>query len=194
MQHALLYTKGTAMRSIDFSQLDVDVCKEVAAKYHAMGYNCAQAVACALAPALGLSKDTAFMLTEGFGAGMGGMSETCGAISGAVAIMGWLNSGGTEAQPKTKGQTYKLARQVAERFKEKNGTTICRELKGLDRPSGEPIRSCPGCIDDAVEIAIEVLGEAEDLVKPKFAKAREDAKAAYLASGPAAVRNRGFKV
>ena len=42
------------------------------------------------------------------------------------------------------------------RFEEKNGSTICRDLKGVD--TGKVLRTCPGCIEDAVEIVQEVLG------------------------------------
>ena len=143
------------MKQIDTALLDIKACQDQAAEYHGRGFNCAQAVACALAPAVGLNPETAFALTEGFGAGMGGMTETCGAISGAVAVMGWVMSEGPE-NPKTKGLTYKLSRQVAAAFKEKNSSTVCGTLKGIDSGNG-PLRSCPGCIDDATEIACEIL-------------------------------------
>ena len=143
------------MKTIDTAALDTAACQEQAAEYHARGFNCAQAVACTLAPAVGLDPQTAFVLTEGFGAGMGGMTETCGAISGAVAIMGWVMSDGME-NPKTKGQTYKLSREITKRFKDKNTTTACGALKGIGSDAG-PLRSCPGCIDDAVEIACDML-------------------------------------
>lgn len=148
-------TKETTMKQIDTAQLDITACQAQAAEYHARGFNCAQAVACTLAPAVGLDPQVAFTLTEGFGAGMGGMTETCGAISGAVAIMGFVMSDGME-NPKTKGQTYKLSREIAKRFGEKNTTTVCGTLKGIGSDKG-PLRSCPGCIDDAVEIACDVL-------------------------------------
>lgn len=147
--------KEKTMKQIDATQLETAARQAQAAEYHARGFNCAQAVACALAPAVGLDPETAFTLTEGFGAGMGGMTETCGAISGAVAIMGFVMSDGME-NPKTKGQTYKLSREIAKRFGEKNTTTICGTLKGIGSDQG-PLRSCPGCIDDAVEIACDVL-------------------------------------
>lgn len=143
------------MKQIDTTLLDTAACQAQAAEYHSRGFNCAQAVACTLAPAVGLDPQIAFTLTEGFGAGMGGMTETCGAISGAVAIMGFVMSDGME-NPKTKGRTYKLSREIAKRFGEKNTTTICGTLKGIGSDQG-PLRSCPGCIDDAVEIACDVL-------------------------------------
>lgn len=148
-------TEETTMKQIDTAQLDITACQAQAAEYHARGFNCAQAVACTLAPAVGLDPQTAFILTEGFGAGMGGMTETCGAISGAVAIMGAVMSDGMD-NPKTKGQTYKLSREIAKRFKTKNTTTVCGTLKGIGSDNG-PLRSCPGCIDDAIEIACDVL-------------------------------------
>ena len=122
---------------------------------HTRGYNCAQIVLCSYAEELGIDEETLFRISEGFGAGMGGMTETCGAISGAVAIMGFVMSDGME-NPKTKGQTYKLSREIAKRFGEKHTTTVCGTLKGVGSDKG-PLRSCPGCIDDAVEIACDVL-------------------------------------
>ena len=136
------------------TKLDLEACKAQAAAYHKQGFNCAQAVACSLAPALGFDTDSAFRILEGFG-----MTETCGALSGAVAILGLLNSEGM-ANPTTKRHSYKLSREAAARFKDKNTTTICRELKGVGSDAG-PIRSCPGCIDDAVEIAIQIIGEQQ---------------------------------
>lgn len=53
-------------------------------------------------------------------------------------------------------ETYQLADQMCARFKAQNGTTICSELKGIGNPAG-PLRSCPGCIQDAMDIAIDVL-------------------------------------
>lgn len=46
--------KETTMKQIDTAQLDAAACQAQAAEYHARGFNCAQAVACTLAPAVGL--------------------------------------------------------------------------------------------------------------------------------------------
>jgi C_GCAxxG_C_C family probable redox protein len=131
---------------------------EYAQQLHNLGYNCAQSVACACADRVGLDEDIAFRLMEGFGGGMGGFTETCGAISGGVAVLGFLNSGGTE-NPHTKGSTYKLAREVVGHFDEKNGSTLCKELKGLT--GGPVLRSCDGCIDDAMHIMLDILPKQE---------------------------------
>ena len=58
--------------------------------------------------------------------------------------------------PKSKADTYKLSKQIVEAFEDKNGATICGDLKGIE--TGTVLRSCPGCIEDAVDIVSEVLG------------------------------------
>ena len=62
--------------------------QQQAAQFHAMGYNCAQSVACAFADKVDLDKVALFKVTEGLGLGMGGMNGTCGAISAAAVLAG----------------------------------------------------------------------------------------------------------
>lgn len=81
---------------------------------HDKGYNCAQAVACTYCDLLGMEEETVFRMTEGFGAGMGCMEATCGALSGAVLLAGLKNSDGKLEAPKTKGKTYKLSMHTCE--------------------------------------------------------------------------------
>lgn len=124
---------------------------------HNLGYNCCQAIACTYCDLFGIDEDTAFKMTEGFGFGMGGAQSTCGAISGAIAVLGMKNSVGT-SNTTTKRDTYKKAAEIAKMFEAKNGATICKELKGIG--GGKVLRSCPGCIQDAAEIVESfVLGE-----------------------------------
>jgi len=130
--------------------------KELAIAYHDKKYNCAQAVACAYADEIGVDKEVLFRAMEGFGLGMGGMQGTCGAISGAVLLAGFKNSDGDLDDPKTKMATYQLSKEIVARFIEKNKSSVCKELKGVE--TGCVLRSCPDCIMDAVEIAGEVLG------------------------------------
>lgn len=130
--------------------------KETAIRLHDKKYNCAQAVACAFAEEIGMDKEIIFRACEGFGLGMGCMEGTCGALSGAVLLAGLKNSDGQIDNPATKQSTYALSKAIIEKFQEKNKATRCRTLKGID--SGTVLRSCPGCIEDAVEIVQEVLG------------------------------------
>lgn len=141
----------------DEISLDREALKTAAASYHAQGFNCAQSVICAMAPELAIDDRSAFALAEGFGAGMGGMTETCGAVSGAVMALSQVESTGRD-QIGSKAKTYKLSRELSARFASTNGSTVCRELKGIGSDAGA-LRSCPGCIDDAIDLAVDILVE-----------------------------------
>lgn len=122
---------------------------------HKKGYNCAQAVACAFCDLVGEDENTLFKMAEGFGAGMGGMQCTCGAVSGAIILAGLKESSGDINNPTTKAKTYMLSKQIVDNFREKNSSLVCKELKGIE--TNKILRSCDGCIEDAARIAYMVL-------------------------------------
>ena len=72
-------------------------------------------------------------------------------------VMSMINSTGNLDAPDSKASTYKKVRELNAQFREKNGSTICRKIKGLD--TGKVLRSCDGCIEDAVVLLTEILGE-----------------------------------
>ena len=122
---------------------------------HTRGYNCAQIVLCSYAEELGIDEETLFRISEGFGAGMGGMMQTCGAVTAMFMALGLANSSGDLQACDTKPQTMKKVRELAAEFEKKNGSIVCRELKGID--TGKVLRSCDGCIEDGIRILGENL-------------------------------------
>ena len=60
--------------------------KETAVEKFKKGYNCCQAVACAYCEELGVKEEDMFRITEGFGSGMGGLKDTCGAVTGMFLL------------------------------------------------------------------------------------------------------------
>lgn len=132
---------------------------EKALENHKRGFNCAQAVACAYCDEVGMDENIIFKMAEGFGAGMGGLQCTCGALSGAIMLAGLKQSSGDVNNPTTKASTYKLSKEMVEEFREKNTSVVCRDLKGLD--TKVVLRSCDGCIEDAARIAYNVLFREE---------------------------------
>lgn len=129
--------------------------QELAIALHDRKYNCCQSVACAFAEEIGVEEATLFKAGEGFGLGMGGMNCTCGAVSGAILLAGFQNSDGNIEAPATKADTYALSKEIVEKFIAKNGSAVCRELKGVD--TGKVLRPCADCIRDGVELIQEVL-------------------------------------
>lgn len=135
-----------------------DKVKEALEKHQA-GYNCAQCVACVFSRETGVEEDLLYRATEGLGAGMGSTKAACGAVAGAGVVFGLKNSTGKELM-NSKAATGRLSRELVRRFEEKNGTIICETLKGVK--TKKVLRSCEGCIQDAVEIAEEILKSLEN--------------------------------
>jgi len=127
---------------------------EMAHKNHKNGFNCAQAIACVYAGMFNIDEKTAFRITEGLGLGMGAM-EACGAVTAMAAVVGMKFSDGNTDAPGTKKACYKKAAELVSEFEKKNSSIRCRDLKGID--TGTPLRSCAGCIEDAVILLEEKL-------------------------------------
>ncbi len=132
--------------------------KEKARNLNESGYNCAQAVACAFLDRIDMDEKTLFAILEGFGGGMGGRLATCGAVSGAVAIVSLLSSRGDVASG-TKAATYALVESLVAEFGVQNKSLVCKDLRGLE--TGEVLRSCDLCIEDAVHLTFEVLDKID---------------------------------
>ena len=134
--------------------------KEYAIELHDRGCNCAQSVFCAFAKECGLDEATMMKVSEAFGLGCGGMEGICGALSGALMVAGIKNADGNIVSPKSKKNTYAIAKKMCESFKKSCGSLICKELKGVE--SGKPLIPCPECIKVGIEIAEKVIGGEYD--------------------------------
>ncbi|MEG1469566.1 MAG: C-GCAxxG-C-C family protein [Anaerovoracaceae bacterium] len=116
---------------------------------HSRGFNCAQSVACPFCDTFDVDKETVFRLAEGFGFGMG-TAGTCGAVTAMSMVIGMNLSDGNLDNPKSKAKCYAMMKKLTNEFQEKNGSILCCELKGLT--GGPVLRSCNGCIEDAVKL------------------------------------------
>ena len=135
-------------QNIHMEESNMSTKAEYAISLHDKGYNCAQAVACTYCEQAGLDEETVKNLTQGFAVGMGGsMEATCGAIIGAVNVLGMIN--------KNPQKTMQSARRIISRFKEQNGTVICKELKGI--ADGVVRRECIDCVKDAAVLLEDEL-------------------------------------
>ena len=134
------------------------------------GYNCSQAVMGAFCEDVGMDFETAMRLTSSFGGGMGRMREVCGAVSALFMIAGLLE--GYTAPDDTKGKTEHYARiqALAEAFREKHGTILCRELlkRTAEGPKPEARtdayykeRPCAAFVGEAARLAAEIVKGAK---------------------------------
>lgn len=131
------------------------------------GRSCAQAVAEAFAPSLGLAPDQARAIARGFGSGMG-MGATCGAVTGAAIVLGLGEApGGDEGEARQR--VYVKLRAFTEAFEARHGSSSCRTLLGgldLGTPGGYDLGHeqglfdtvCPACVRTAAELLEAELG------------------------------------
>lgn len=151
--------------------------QEKAKDYFMKGYNCSQSVFAAFADIYGIEEETALKLSCSFGAGMGRMREVCGAVSGMFLAAG-LECGNTDPKDQVrKKENYETVRMLADKFKEKNQTIICRELLGIRKAEKEAApserteeyyktRPCVKMVMDAAGILEEYLIKQGSIVEP----------------------------
>ena len=131
------------------------------------GYNCSQSVLGVFCEELGLDFDTAMKISSSFGGGMGRMREVCGTVSGMFMAAGLAYSS-SDNSAENKANQYKIVQELAQEFKDKNGSIICRELLQGVENSTNPMpsertetyykkRPCIELVGDSVEILEKYL-------------------------------------
>jgi C_GCAxxG_C_C family probable redox protein len=97
------------------------------------GYHCSQAVLAVFCEDFGLSREAALKISCPFGGGLGGYGRTCGALTGAMMVIGlkYGNTGVTDLDAKK--TTFEKTRQLIETFENVHESTTCNELVGFDR-------------------------------------------------------------
>lgn len=136
----------------------------------ANNFNCSQAVFTAFADDFGIDEELALKLGTSFGGGARN-GEICGAVSGALMVIGLKFGHCKASDDKQKLRAYNIAVDYTNRFKKANGSIVCRELLGYDltkdyemsciKEKGLFTKVCPEIIKSAVKILEEVLSEYE---------------------------------
>lgn len=147
---------------------------EQAKQLFTQGYNCAQSVFIAFADECGIDRETAALISSGFGGGLGRMREVCGAVSGMSMAASMLFGSADPKNAEKKKELYSTVQQLAGEFRSKNGSIICRELLGLDKAAATPPtpeartpqyykkRPCALLVYDAAEILEDYISKNKD--------------------------------
>lgn len=134
---------------------------ERALKLFANGFNCSQAVLTVFAEDFGLDEKLTLMLGTQFGGGARN-GEMCGAVSGALMVLGLKYGHYQQDNTEQKSRAYAIAVDYTKRFREANGSIVCRDLLGYDLTKPEEAACikeqnlfgdvCPKMIKSAVEV------------------------------------------
>ncbi len=96
------------------------------------GFNCAEAVATAVAEHFKPGQVCFPRAATCFGGGLGRRGETCGALVGALLALGLVKGRDPGEGDEAKKRAYALAETVVEGFRGQAGSVLCRELLGVD--------------------------------------------------------------
>ena len=136
--------------------------EEKAVELFSSSYNCAQSVLGAFCEDLGFDLNIALKLACGFGGGGMRYKQTCGAVSGAMMVIGLKCGQYIKGDMESKKYCYQKIHEFNDKFKTQNGSIICCELLGADKnikienqmDKLQPLFKsfCPELVKNAVQI------------------------------------------
>ena len=114
----------------------------------------------------GLDREFALRIASGFAAGMR-MAETCGAVTGAIMVLGLARATVESTTAKLREPVYQVVKEFNAEFERRNRTLVCRDLLGCDIRTEEGMQAakerglyktiCPKMVQDAAEILETML-------------------------------------
>lgn len=149
--------------NMDHAQEAVDLLAE--------GYSCSQSVFSVYAKEYGLDPALARKIATGFGGGVGRTGNMCGAVSGAILVLGLANGMNSLQEPDWRGKSYSLDKMFIEKFVSRFGSIQCPDLLGYNMAIPEELaeskrvgaakKVCPELVRGAAEILEEMLKKDE---------------------------------
>lgn len=132
------------------------------------GYNCAQSVFLAYSDVFELDLNMAKKMSVSFGGGVGRMREMCGTVSAMAMLAGFKYPVLDQTDMEARTKNYAVVQKMADLFKEKHGTIICRSLLPAAQADENPTpsertpeyyakRPCSKYVEVAARIAGQML-------------------------------------
>ncbi len=129
--------------------------------------SCCTGVLASYAPELGMESELAAGLGRGMAGGIGSLGNVCGAVSGAVLVIGAKTTNKSNIHDMEAGmKTMETVREFVARFEEQHSSIECRELIGHDISTMEKTEAamkanafanCPKFVESAVTILDDIL-------------------------------------
>ncbi|MDD4239795.1 MAG: C-GCAxxG-C-C family protein [Smithellaceae bacterium] len=118
---------------------------------------------------LGRGHDDVIRAMGAFGGGLGGYGEVCGALAGALAVIG-LRYSRAAAEEKENPKMWSDAQEMVRRFRDEivgqGGTIACRDIARVDWTNrdevrafyrGELVQKCIGIVGATADVLGELL-------------------------------------
>ncbi|HCP07016.1 MAG: C_GCAxxG_C_C family protein [Synergistales bacterium 57_84] len=110
----------------------LDRIESLGAEYERRFGGCSQCVVGAIMDVIGGVDESVFKAATGLAGGVGLSGATCGALTGAVMVIGSFRGReyGQFADPeRIRFRTFELARRLVARFEEEYGSTLCSRIQ-----------------------------------------------------------------
>ena len=128
--------------------------------------NCSQAVLEVYSQELGMPVPLAKRVAAGFAGGMG-MGSECGALTGAIMVIGLKYGKTADHDADADAETFKRIAKLVEQFRARHGDLACSKLLGIDMSTPGGVKAaeeaglftslCPKFVRSGCEILDEVL-------------------------------------
>jgi C_GCAxxG_C_C family probable redox protein len=113
-----------------------------------------------------MEQEAAIRMGAGFAGGMR-IAETCGAVTGAIMVLGLHRATAESTTAKLREPVYQAVREFIAEFERRNRTLVCRDLLDCDIRTEEGMQAakerglfktvCPKMVADAAEILESML-------------------------------------
>jgi len=140
---------------------------DLAVRAFSSGFNCAESMVRAYAEHFGVDRSAATRMACGLGAGMSGTVGICGAVSGAILVLGMKYGRDHPDDDASKETTYLKVKELCRRFTDTHGSTRCLDLLGVDISTEEGIEEarvkdlftekCPCYVEEAARLIEELI-------------------------------------
>lgn len=130
------------------------------------GYNCAQSIVAAFAREVGLDVSSAIKMAGVFGGGLAHHGHVCGAVAGALMIIG-MKYNGPNPEYASREPGFAIGTDFIQEFESRHQTIDCRDLIGCDLSTPEGLKRfqdsgilqtiCPRWVKEAAEILETLL-------------------------------------
>jgi len=137
---------------------------QLATEYFERGYSCSQSLLCAFSGLLGMDEETAIKIASPFGGGIARQGETCGAVTGALMVLG-LKFGPKAGE--SNDSAYNISQEFLRRFQEQHASSKCKQLINFDISQPEELlaareaqvfhKTCPELVRSAAGIVNSML-------------------------------------
>lgn len=136
------------------------------------GLRCSQAMLLAYAEKFNLDLELASKIATGFGGGISRLGEICGAVTGAVMVIGLKFGQKNAKDEKAKEITYYFVEEFVDQFRSRYNSIQCRELLGIELSTPEGQKRfkeeklnetiCRRIVTEASEILAGILNSWDD--------------------------------